>query len=142
MKETILIAVSKWAVNNLNVVESLKNVGTDILEKVLWTPLKKKIINFFDNGVEAEAFIKEISEKPVQAERKPYRDVEDVFEEMKGAIVSRELFDTIAQFFVENQALLKTINLSAMSENQGNITLNQYAEKIYNAKVMTIGSTD
>ena len=69
MEETILIAISKWAVKNLNIVGALKNVGTEVLEKIVWTPLKDKIINFFESDKEiimmnpnGDTLIKKVSE--------------------------------------------------------------------------------
>ena len=61
MKPTILIAISKWAVANLNVEESLKNVGVEVLQKCIWDPLKTRIIKFFSSEEEAQEFIEDIS---------------------------------------------------------------------------------
>lgn len=142
MEETILIAISKWVVKNFKIAESLKNVGTEILEKILWTPLKNRIVNFFDNEEETEEFVKKISVKEINCAAKPYRDIEDIFEEMKGTIPDMQLFETIVQFFVENQELIKNINLSGSADGQSKIVLNQQADKIFNAKVMTINNIE
>lgn len=142
MEETILIAISKWVVKNFKIAESLKNVGTEILEKTLWTPLKNRIVNFFDNEEETEEFVKKISVKEISCAAKPYRDIEDIFEEMKGKIPDMQLFETIVQFFVENQELIKNMNLSESADSQSKIVLNQQADKIFNAKVMTINNIE
>lgn len=142
MEETILIAISKWVVKNFKIAESLKNVGTEILEKTLWTPLKNRIVNFFDNEEETEEFVKKISVKEISCAAKPYRDIEDIFEEMKGKIPDMQLFETIVQFFIENQELIKNMNLSESADSQSKIVLNQQADKIFNAKVMTINNIE
>lgn len=142
MEETILIAISKWVVKNFKIAESLKNVGTEILEKTLWTPLKNRIVNFFDNEEETEEFVKKISVKEISCAAKPYRDIEDIFEEMKGKIPDMQLFETIVRFFVENQELIKNMNLSESADSQSKIVLNQQADKIFNAKVMTINNIE
>lgn len=142
MEETILIAISKWAVNNLNIVGALKNVGTEVLEKIVWTPLKDKIINFFESDKETEEFIKEISTKVSNNNSKPYRDVEDVYENMKGELPDKQLFNTIVQFFADNQDLLQKGNLLIDEEKQGKIIVNQNADKIFNAQVMNINKVE
>lgn len=142
MEETILIAISKWAVKNLNIVGALKNVGTEVLEKIVWTPLKDKIINFFESDKETEEFIKEISTKVSNNNSKPYRDVEDVYENMKGELPDKQLFNTIVQFFADNQDLLQKGNLLIDEEKQGKIIVNQNADKIFNAQVMNINKVE
>ena len=142
MEETILIAISKWAVKNLNIVGALKNVGTQVLEKIVWTPLKNKIINFFESDKETEEFVKEISTKVSNNNSKPYRDVEDVYENMKGELPDKQLFNTIVQFFADNQDLLQKGNLLIDEEKQGKIIVNQNADKIFNAQVMNINKVE
>ena len=142
MEETILIAISKWAVKNLNIVGALKNVGTQVLEKIVWTPLKDKIINFFESDKETEEFVKEISTKVSNNNSKPYRDVEDVYENMKGELPDKQLFNTIVQFFADNQDLLQKGNLLIDEEKQGKIIVNQNADKIFNAQVMNINKVE
>ncbi len=142
MEETILIAISKWAVKNLNIVGALKNVGTEVLEKIVWTPLKDKIINFFESDKETEEFVKEISTKVSNNNSKPYRDVEDVYENMKGELPDKQLFNTIVQFFADNQDLLQKGNLLIDEEKQGKIIVNQNADKIFNAQVMNINKVE
>ena len=142
MEETILIAISKWAVKNLNIVGALKNVGTEVLEKIVWTPLKDKIINFFESDKETEEFVKEISTKVSNNNSKPYRDVEDVYENMKGELPDKQLFNTIVQFFADSQDLLQKGNLLIDEEKQGKIIVNQNADKIFNAQVMNINKVE
>lgn len=142
MEETILIAISKWAVKNLNIVGALKNVGTEVLEKIVWTPLKDKIINFFESDKETEEFVKEISTKVSNNNSKPYRDVEDVYENMKGELPDKQLFNTIVQFFADNQDLLQKGNLLIDEEKQGKIIVNQNADNIFNAQVMNINKVE
>lgn len=145
MKETILIAISKWAVKNLNVSESLKNVGVEVLDKILWKPLKNKILGFFDSPKEMDVFVKEISEVEAVNITKPDRDVEDIYEDIKGVPPCKELFNTIAKFFSENQDLLKQINATSNIESSGTTIFNQKAKNIYNAQgtqIITVNKND
>lgn len=138
MNETVLIAVSKWAVKNLKVSESLKSIGTELLEKVLWVPLKSKILKYFDTEKQADEFLEEISEQEAKAIEKPYRDVEDIYENIKGEIPDMELFNTISRFFEENQDLIKEINGSSEMERSNADIYIQKADKIFNARIMHI----
>lgn len=133
MKSSILVAISRWVVKNFNVGESLKEVGTEVLQKCVWTPLKKRIINFFASEQEAQEFVEQLSTIDATNEKKPERDVEDLYEELKGEVPSKELFNTIAAFFCENQELIQHMNMESNSGGD-NITYYQTAENIYNNK--------
>ena len=134
MKPSILIAISRWAVKTFNVGESLKEVGTEVLQKCVWTPLKNRIVNFFASEQEAQEFVEQLSATEATNEKKPERDVEDLYEELKGEIPTKDLFNTIVTFFSENQELIKQMNLESNNGGGDNITYYQTAENIYNNK--------
>lgn len=142
MVHTILMAVSKWTVDNLGVMESLKNVGMEVLNKTLWTPLKEKIINFFDTDKEAETFIKKISESKAINVQKPYRDIEDVYENIKGILPPKELFDATATFFLENPDIIKEANSHVKINNS--VMISQTAGRdivnVKKAKILKINN--
>ena len=133
MKTSILIAISQWSVKTFGIGESLKKVGTEVLQKCLWHPLKNKIINFFASEQEAQTFVEQLSTIEASNEKKPERDVEDLYEELKGETPPKDLFDAIVVFFNENQELIKQLNLSN-NNGSDNITYYQTAENIYNNK--------
>lgn len=132
MNETILMAISKWVVKSFPVSESLAEVGKEILQKHIWIPLRQKIANFFSSDEEAEDFVEKISCRSAVNKQKPERDIEDVYEEMKGYVPDRELFKTITDFFVENQNLLKETNQMNNGGWNNNIIIHQ-AEKVVTA---------
>lgn len=141
MGESILIAISKWVVKNFKVSESLKETGTEILQTCLWAPLKEKIVKFFSTEKEAQKFIEKISETGVKNEQKPQRDVEDVYEDVKEqeGIPDKELFNTIAGFFRDNQELIKQINATNNNrEGKDTNIFDQKADVINNGKYQTI----
>lgn len=109
-EKTILITLSAWAVKNLGIKEALSEVGTEIIKKCLWTPLKEKIVKFFASDKEAQDFVEKISTQNCVNEHKPERDVEDVYEEMVNQLPDKELFETIANFFRDNQKLIEEAN--------------------------------
>lgn len=131
MKPSILIAISQWIVKNFNVEESLKEVGTEVLQKCLWSPLRNRIIKFFPSEEEAQEFVEQLSVTEATNEKKPERDVEDLYEELEGEMSANDLFNTIVIFLRENQELIKQMN-SASSSNGYNIMYNQKAQNIYN----------
>lgn len=134
MKPCILIAISRWAVKTFDVGESLKEVGTEVMQKCVWTPLKNRIIKFFASEEEAQEFVEQLSTTEATNEKKPERDVEDLYEEIKGEIPTKDLFNTIATFFNENQELIKQMNSESNNGGCDNITYYQTAENIYNNK--------
>ena len=134
MNPSILIAISQWAGKNFQLGESLKEVGTEVLQKCLWNPLKNKIIKYFNSDREANEFIEQISITEASNIKKPERDVEDLYEELKGEIPTIDLFNAIVAFFNENQELIKRTNLNNGIVNNDNIAYYQTAENIYNNK--------
>lgn len=133
MNTTILMAISEWAVKNLKIKESIKNVGTSVLQKCLWNPLENKIINYFSAEENAKQFVKQISTSDAVNAKKPERDVEDIYEELEGKEPSRELFNEIVGFLNENQSLIKQINQNNSRNAETNIYIgSQNAEKIIN----------
>ena len=110
IEKTILVTLSDWAVRNLGINESLSEVGTEILKKCVWTPLKEKVVKFFSSDKEAQDFVERISTQNCVNEHKPERDIEDVYEEMKSQLPDKELFESITNFFEENQKLIEEAN--------------------------------
>lgn len=84
MNTTILMAISEWAVKNLKIKESIKNVGTSVLQKCLWTPLENKIIDYFSSKENALQFVERVSTLDAVNIKKPERDVEDIYEDLEG----------------------------------------------------------
>lgn len=133
MNTTILMAISEWAVKNLKIKESIKNVGTSVLQKCLWNPLETRIINYFSAKENAQQFVKQISTSDAVNAKKPERDVEDIYEELEGKEPSKELFNEIIGFLNENQSLIQQINQNNSRSAETNIYIgSQNAEKIIN----------
>lgn len=133
MNATILMAISEWAVKNLKIKESIKNVGTSVLQKCLWTPLENKIVNYFSSKENALQFVERVSTSDVVNVKKPERDVEDIYEELEGKEPSKELFNEIVGFLNENQSLIQQINQNDNRNTGTNMYIgSQNAEKIIN----------
>lgn len=138
MKNTILMAISTWLVKDLKIGESIKNVGTEVLEKCLWTPLQNRIIGFFTSEGNAEQFVQKISNEKARNQHKPYRDIEDLYEEIEGKQPDDKLFQEITQFLCDNSKLIKQINANTDQAEGSKIVINQEAEIIYNNKGINV----
>lgn len=138
MKNTILMAISTWLVKDLKIGESIKNVGTEVLEKCLWTPLQNRIIGFFTSEGNAEQFVQQISNEESRNQHKPYRDIEDLYEEIEGKQPDDKLFQEITQFLCDNPELIKRINANTDRDEGSKIVINQRAGIIYNNEGINI----
>lgn len=133
MNTTILMAISEWAVKNLKIKESIKNVGTSVLQKCLWTPLENKIIDYFSSKENALQFVERVSTLDAVNIKKPERDVEDIYEDLEGKEKPKELFNEIVEFLNENQSLIQQINQNDNRNTGIGIYIgSQKAEKIIN----------
>ena len=125
--------VSEWAVKNLKIKESIKNVGTSVLQKCLWTPLENKIIDYFSSKENALQFVERVSTLDAVNIKKPERDVEDIYEDLEGKEKPKELFNEIVEFLNENQSLIQQINQNDNRNTGTGIYIgSQKAEKIIN----------
>lgn len=127
------MAISEWAVKNLKIKESIKNVGTSVLQKCLWTPLENKIIDYFSSKENALQFVERVSTLDAVNIKKPERDVEDIYEDLEGKEKPKELFNEIVEFLNENQSLIQQINQNDNRNTGTGIYIgSQKAEKIIN----------
>ncbi len=131
MELSILVAISKWIVKTFKLEESLSEVGTDVLQEHLWNPLKNRIKVFFSDKDETQQFIERLSTETTENKDIPRQEVNDLYKKIKGEYPSDELFDSIVDFFKDNQKLIKKIN-KLSRQNRVNITYDQKAEKIFN----------
>ncbi len=137
-ENTILITLSAWAVKNLGIKESLSEVGTEILKKCIWTPLKEKIVKFFSSDKETQDFLERISNQKCVNEQKPERDIEDIYEEMKNQTPDIELFEAITNFFKDNQNLVAEANRMKGEWKGNSINVNKIENFINANEVSTI----
>ena len=111
MGESILVAISNIVAEKLGLKEALKKTGEEALKAFVWAPLTEVVKRFFTSEQETKEFVKKISTKEANNIRKPYRDVEDVYEEMSGKESSEELYSAIEDFFKNNQKAVSDANL-------------------------------
>lgn len=106
----------------------------DGLKKVLdFSSLKNRIKKFFKKDEDAEKYIETICNTQSKNEAKPYRDIEDSFEELTGEKFDNELFNEIKNWIEENQGQIS--NVSKMEfQNEGgfNIGIQNAGKNIFN----------
>lgn len=106
----------------------------DGLKKVLdFSSLKNRIKRFFKKDEDAEKYIETICDTQSKNEAKPYKDIEDSFEELTGEKFDNELFNEIKKWIEENQGQIS--NISKMEfENEGgfNIGIQNAGKDIFN----------
>lgn len=107
MKETILMSVCKWVFKQFNFEENIEEISNDVLKSCLWSPLKNKLIQFFSSKKESEAFIDKIAQQPATNNAEPYRDIEDIYEEITGNNTAQELWLQMIECLKENSEQLK-----------------------------------
>lgn len=106
----------------------------DGLKKVLdFSSLKSKISKFFKKDEDAEKYLEKICNSESKNSAKPYRDVEDSFEEISGEKFNNELYDEIKKWIEENQGQISNVSKMEFKNEGGfNIGIQNAGKNIYN----------
>ena len=87
-----------------------------------FTSLKSRISKFFKKEEDVEKYLEMICNKESKNPSKPYRDIEDSFEELTGENFSNELYDEIKLWVEQNQGQIS--NVSKMEfKNEGGFNI-------------------
>lgn len=133
---SIFMAFFDWVYPNV-----LKDVGISVLGNATYDALKSlsssffnKLGRFFGSKDETDEYLKAICERPTSNIKKPYRDIEDVFEEIttKHSSLSTEFLNEIKQWFVENGEEIKGIIISQTLTSPSQNIKNQRAGRDIN----------
>ena len=108
----------------------------DGLKKVLdFSSLKAKINRFFKKEEDAEKYLETICNTESKNIAKPYRDVEDIFEEMTGDKFDNELYDEIKNWIEENRGQLSNVSKMQFKNESGfNIGIQNAGKNIFNVQ--------
>jgi hypothetical protein len=106
----------------------------DGLKKVLdFSSLKSKIRKFFKKDEDAVKYLEKICNSESKNSTKPYRDVEDSFEEITGEKFNNELYDEIKKWIEENQGQISNVSKMKFKNEGGfNIGIQNAGKNIYN----------
>lgn len=140
MEPTIFAAFSYWAINGV-VSGVVANITYDGI-KSLKGKFKTKMAKYFNDDDEIENYLKAVVEQKVINIKKPYRDIEDVYEIITKRDIPEEFSIAFKEWVKENKSELvevdsqvKTINVQSQSAArdiiniQGNSTINNYGDK-------------
>ena len=139
---TVFMAFYCW-VQDPNV---LSGVGQTVLGRATYDVLKtlgdsfiKKMGRFFNSSSEAEKYFETICTKSPVNDKKPYRDVEDLFEEISSQAKDdssvKEFRTGITEWFKENNEQIRGILISqAIDKPNQNITNQQAGRDINNVQ--------
>lgn len=106
----------------------------DGLKKVLdFSTLKKRISKFFKKDEDAEKYLETICNTESKNVAKPYRDIEDSFEELTGEIFDNELYSEIKNWVEENQGQISNVSKMEFKNEGGfNIGIQNAGKNIFN----------
>ncbi|MDO5655761.1 MAG: hypothetical protein Q4G27_06435 [Flavobacteriaceae bacterium] len=106
----------------------------DGLKKALdFSSLKNRIKRFFKKDEDAEKYIETICNTQSKNEAKPYRDIEDSFEELTGEKFDNELFNEIKNWIEENQGQISNVSKMEFKNEGGfNIGIQNAGKNIFN----------
>lgn len=136
---TILMALCSWVANKFHLEESLQEVGIEVLQKSLWTPLKEKIMGFFDTEDDAEHFLESISTQEIDNIEDPSDDIAKIYEEINPNISSEQLYSVLIDFIKVNTELIHKIN----SENNKNeVRITKFTDSQKAKTILNIGKVD
>ena len=139
---SVFMAFYSW-VQDPNV---LAGVGQTVFGRAVYDGLKvlgesfvSRLGGFFNNKGETEAFYEAICSKAASNIKKPYRDVEDIFEEVSTKNIDdsemRDFLSAIKEWFKENDAATRQIVISQSIDNlTQNITHQQAGHNINNVQ--------
>jgi hypothetical protein len=106
----------------------------DGLKKVLdFSSLKSRISKFFKKEEDAEKYLETICNTESKNTTKPYRDIEDSFEEITGEQFDNELYDEIKNWVEENQGQISNVSKMEFKNEGGiNIGIQNAGKNIFN----------
>lgn len=106
----------------------------DGLKKVLdFSTLRSKIAKFFKKDEDSEKYLENICNREAKNSAKPYRDIEDSFEEITGEKFNTELYDEIERWVKENHEQISNVSKMEFKNEGGfNIGVQNAGKNIFN----------
>ncbi len=106
----------------------------DGLKKVLdFSSLKSRISKYFKKEEDAEKYLETICNSEPKNTSKPYRDIEDTFEEISGEKFDNELYNEIKNWVEENQGQISNVSKMEFKNEGGfNIGIQNAGKNIFN----------
>jgi len=146
--ETIFSAACAFLLANKASIASkvIASATYDVLKGVLdFSSLKARIMKFFKNENDTEKYLERICDVESKNPSKPYRDIEDSFEELTKGKFDNNLYEELKKWIEENEKqIVRVSNISKMVfKNEGGFNIGvQNAKNINNIQGDYIQSKD
>ncbi|MBG9453508.1 hypothetical protein ABE61_05290 [Lysinibacillus sphaericus] len=104
---TILTAFANWAISGVasGIVANITYDGLKKLKSRITNNLKDQ----FENDTEISGFFDEINSKQIINKNKPFRDIEDAYENVTNRSIPENFIGVFKDWIKENEDLLKSI---------------------------------
>lgn len=110
---SILQAFSEWVASNWVASVIVGNLSWDIAKKYLYIPFKNTLGKHFENEQQVEQYLEALHSSKAINCSKPFRDVEDKYEELVGKEVPEGFIDEVKQLMIENKDIIDEMNAQA-----------------------------
>lgn len=130
MGKSILQQFSQWVSNNWTASAIAGGITWDIVKDYLVSPFAKKFRRYFKDDNQIRSFLELLYKNRAINEDKPYRDVEDRYEELTGKDMPEDFIEELKQFIIDHSNLIDNMNME--SRNTFNIGSQQAKRDIYN----------
>lgn len=110
IESTVLQEFSTWVSLDFVTSAIVGGVLWDTVKAYLWVPFKNKFIKYFNSEEEAEKYLEKIAKSESTNKKKPYRDIEDIYEEVACKQIPNEFVDDLKKFLISNKDKIEMIN--------------------------------
>lgn len=110
---SILEAFSQWVTTNWAASTIVGGISWDLVKSHLLIPFKNKLGKYFVDETMIETYLHELQEGKVVNKNKPFRDVEDKYEEIIGRDMPEGFIDGVKEFIIENKKVIDDLNSKA-----------------------------
>ncbi|WP_394903499.1 hypothetical protein [Clostridium butyricum] len=107
---TILQQFSTWISENWAVSAIAGGIFWDTIKGQLLVPFKNKFSKYFNSEKEAEEYLQKISETESINKKKPFRDIEDLYEEVTQKKLPGDFINELREFLINNNDKIELMN--------------------------------
>lgn len=113
MDGSIFQTFTTWVSENWLASAIAGGITWDVAKQYILLPFKTKFSKFFQDEKQAETYLESLCNDKVVNSSKPYRDVEDKYEEIVKIKFPQEFIEELKQFIIENKELIDNMNSEA-----------------------------
>lgn len=110
LENSILLQFTKWVSENWTVSAIAGGITWDVVKKYLVNPFVTRFKKYFRDDSQVEEYLKSLCNNKSINKSKPYRDIEDQYEELTGKDIPQDFLEELKQFIIENQETIENMN--------------------------------